>query len=168
MGSVCTICKDPRRDEFDRRVRIEGNIERISKDFSLSYSALYRHVKANHHIRDVTAIPTNAELATSGDILREITEHHREAIRLKDLAETDGDYRTAILGLDKALKCLELIAKIQGQIQAMPQINIQQNLFSSPEWGAVGDLLARHLEQYPELKAKIAGDLLKLSSGERQ
>lgn len=154
MSKSCTICADPRSDEFDRRARLEGNIAKIAQDFALSYDAFYRHIKANHHIREVTAMPTNTELATAGDILKEITEHHKEAVRLKNLAETDGDLKTALLGLDKALKCLELIAKIQGQIQTQQQINIQNNtqvnILQAPEWIALRTILLEVLRRYPD------------------
>lgn len=151
LPKSCTICDDPRRDEFDRRARIESNIEKIAKEFSLSYSAFYRHIKANHHIREVTAIPTTSELATSEDILREITEHHREAMRLKSQAEDNGDIKTALLGLDKALKCLELVAKIQGQIQEQNINIIQQNvLINNPEWIELKTLIVAALKPYPE------------------
>jgi hypothetical protein len=156
MARTCTICEDPRRDEFDRHAILGDPIAKIAQEFALSYDALYRHVKADHHIRDVTTIPTTSELATSGDILREITEHHKEAVRLKDLAEDNGDLKTAMLGLDKALKCLELVAKIQGQIQEQSISIYQQNvLINNPEWIELRTMIISALEPYPEAKEAV-------------
>ena len=156
MVRTCTICNHKKVDEIDRRARIENDIAKIAKDFSLSYNALYRHVKANHHIREVTAIPTASELATSRDILREITDHHKEAVRLKNLAEEEGDLKTALLGLDKALKCLELVAKIQGQIQEQTiNVNTQVNILVSPEWIALRTKIVDALDKYPEAKEEV-------------
>lgn len=166
MTRTCTVCNHKDVDEIDRRARIENDIAKIAREFALSYDSLWRHISANHHIRDVTAIPTSSELATSGDILKEITEHHKEAVRLKLQAEKNGDLKTALLGLDKALKCLELIAKIQGQIRDAPQINLTQvSIYASPEWTAVGDLLSRNLAAYPELRSQIAKELVALERG---
>ena len=151
MPKTCTICEDPRRDEFDRLARIESNIAKIAQEFALSYDAFYRHIKSNHHIREVTTIPTTAELAKSEDILKEITEHHKEAVRLKGLAEKDGDLKTALLGLDKALKCLELIAKIQGQIQTQPPITIINN----PEWVELRTVILTALDPYPQAREAV-------------
>ena len=117
MPKSCTICEDPHRDEFDRLARIEDNIAKIAQDFALSYDAFYRHVKANHNIRDVTAIPTSSELATSEDIYKEIEKWHTEAKDLQKTAKNEGDIKVALLGLDKALRCLELMLKIHGHIQ---------------------------------------------------
>jgi hypothetical protein len=146
MPKTCTICEDPRRDEFDRRARIEDNIAKIAQDFALSYDAFYRHVKANHHIREVTAIPTSAELATSEDIYKEIERWHTEAKDLQRTAKADGDIKTALLGLEKALKCLELMLKIHGQIPEGPQINI----LVLPEWLELRSTIIQSLRPYPE------------------
>lgn len=146
MPKPCTICEDPRRDEFDRRARIEDNIAKIAQDFALSYDALYRHVKANHHIREVTAIPTSAELSTSEDIYKEIEKWHDEAKDLQRTAKANGDIKTALLGLEKALKCLELMAKIHGQISDAPQINV----LVLPEWLVLRGRIVAALRPYPD------------------
>lgn len=146
MPKNCTICEDPRRDEFDRRARIEDNIARIAQDFALSYDAFYRHVKANHHIREVTAIPTSAELATSEDIYKEIEGWHTEAKDLQQTAKANGDIKTALLGLEKALKCLELMLKIHGQISDAPQVNLLVN----PQWITLRSTIIQSLRPYPE------------------
>ena len=151
MAKPCTICEDPRRDEFDRRARIEDNIAKIAQDFALSYDALYRHVKANHHIREVTAIPTSAELATSEDIYKEIEAWHTEAKDLQRTAKAGGDIKTALLGLEKALKCLELMLKIHGQISDAPQITIINN----PEWIELRTVIIQALDPFPDAKQAV-------------
>lgn len=151
MPKTCTICEDPRRDEFDRRARIEDNIAKIAQDFALSYDAFYRHVKGNHHIREVTAIPTTAELATSEDIYNEIEKWHTEAKDLQSTAKRSGDIKTALLGLEKALKCLELMLKIHGQIHDGPQITIINN----PQWIELRTLIISALEPYPQAREAV-------------
>ncbi len=151
MVRACTICEHARCDEIDRRARIEKDIAKIAKEFSLSYPALYRHISANHHIREVTAIPTSAELATSEDIYKEIEKWHEEAKDLQKIAKADGDIKTALLGLDKALRCLELMAKIHGQIPTGPQITIINN----PEWVELRTLIIGALEPYPAAREAV-------------
>lgn len=151
MPKPCSICEDPRRDEFDRRARIEDNIAKIAQDFALSYDAFYRHIKANHHIREVTAIPTSAELATSEDIYKEIERWHDEAKDLQRAAKAGGDIKTALLGLEKALKCLELMLRIHGQISDAPQITIINN----PEWVEIRTLIIGALDPFPDAKQAV-------------
>jgi len=165
MTRTCTICEREDIDEIDRRARIEKDIANIAKEFSLSYPALYRHLAANHHIREVTSIPTSSELATSEDIYKEIEKWHTEARDLQKIAKDDGDIKVALLGLEKALRCLELMLKIHGQIQEQNiNVNLQQvNIYQSPEWSTVGDILVRVLAPYPELKAQIAREFKALA-----
>ncbi|OPX73966.1 MAG: hypothetical protein A4E48_02359 [Methanosaeta sp. PtaU1.Bin060] len=169
MVRACTICGDPQHDEIDRRIIRGDSIAGVSRDFAVSEDALGRHVKANHHIRDVTAIPTSAELATSEDIYKEIEKWHAEAKDLQNMAKSNGDIKTALFGLEKALKCLELLAKIHGQIREQNvNVNLTQvNIYNSPEWQAVGSLLARILAPYPELRAEVARELLALQEAQR-
>jgi hypothetical protein len=156
MPKSCTICEDPRRDEFDRRARIEDNIAKIAQDFALSYDAFYRHIKANHHIREVTSIPTSSELATSEDIYKEIEKWHTEARDLQKIAKDDGDIKIALLGLDKALKCLELMSKIRGLIQEQNINIIQQNvLINNPEWIELRTKIVKALADYPQAREAV-------------
>jgi len=169
MVRACTICTDPQHDEIDRRIVRGDSIATIAREFAVSEDALRRHAKANHHIRAVTAIPTSAELATSEDIYKEIEKWHAEAKDLQKTAKADGDIKTALLGLEKALKCLELLARINGQIREQQvNVNLQQvNIYQSPEWLAVGTVLARILAPYPELRAEVARELLALQEAHR-
>jgi len=156
MTRTCTICDREDIDEIDRRARIEKDIANIAKEFSLSYPALYRHISANHHIRDVTAIPTSSELATSEDIYKEIEKWHTEARDLHKIAKNDGDIKVALLGLDKALRCLELMLKIHGLIQENNINIIQQNiLINNPEWLQLRTVIIKALEPYQEAKAAV-------------
>jgi len=170
MVRACTICGDPQHDEIDRRIIRGDSIATIAREFAVSEDALRRHAKANHHIRAVTAIPTSAELATSEDIYKEIEKWHAEAKDLQKTAKSDGDIKTALLGLEKALKCLELLARINGQIREQAvTVSLQQsiNIYESPEWLAVGSVLAKVLASYPELRATVARELLALQEAHR-
>ncbi len=156
MGRNCTICDDSRIDEIDRQCRIEKNIEKIATNFSISSQALRRHIGKNHHIRDATTIPSTAEISKSEDLLKEICNNYEEAKRLKGLAEAQNDLKTALLAVDKSLKCLELLAKIQGQIHEQ-NINIyQQNiLINNPEWIDIRTKLLNALRPFPDAKAAV-------------
>jgi hypothetical protein len=140
--------------EIDRRARIEKDIAKIAKAFSLSYPALYRHISAGHHIREATSVPTTSELATSEEIYREIVEWHNEAKALQRLAKDKGDLKVALLGLDKALRCLELMSKIHGLIREQNiNLNLQQIVIAqSPEWIALRTRLLNVLDDYPQAR----------------
>lgn len=169
MTRTCTICEDPKHDEIDRRCRLEKDIAKIAKEFSLSYPALYRHISANHHIREATTIPTTAELATSEDIYKEIEKWHTEARDLQKIAKDGGDIKNALLGLDKALKCLELLSKIHGLIKEQNvNVNVSVNILESPEWIRIRSVLMGALQPYPEARQATSAALLRIDNRGRK
>jgi len=105
----------------------------------------------------VTAIPTSAELATSEDIYKEIERWHEEAKDLQKNAKANGDIKTALLGLEKALKCLELMLKIHGQISDGPQITIVNN----PEYIEFRTAILCALDPYPEARQAVVNAIHK-------
>ncbi len=118
-------------------------------------------------------------LSKSEDLKAEIEgergdDTYSEVLKLKDqaisiLAEAQGagDLKTALMGIREARGCLELMFKAEGRIQEQSiNVNLQQvSIYASPEWAAVGDILARALAGYPELKSRVAGELLALARG---
>jgi len=87
---------------------------------------------------------------------------------MREAAKAEGDIELALKAVDRALKCVDLYAKIRGLIQTQPQVNLQQvNIYSSPEWRAVGEVLARILAGHPELKAAVAAELKALTEGQQ-
>src|SRR5918999_3807985 len=64
------------------------------------------------------------------DLAGELVRVKEDVHRLKEKAEEDGDLRTALRGCDKALKALELQAKVEHLIQTAPTVNI----LMEPAW----------------------------------
>jgi hypothetical protein len=64
------------------------------------------------------------ELDDAEHLAAELNKLKQDVHRLKDKAEGEGDLRTALLGCDKALKALELQAKVQQLIQTAPTVNV--------------------------------------------
>jgi hypothetical protein len=70
-------------------------------------------------------------------------------------AEESGDLKTALLGIREARGCLELLAKVEGQLSDRPQINILIN----PEWIQLRTQIINSLEPYPEAKEAVINAL---------
>ncbi len=162
MSRPCHICNHQEKEEINRRLVRGDSIAGISREFVVGEDALRRH-RDNHLPAGLAASPTAQELASADILLNEVRSLEADTRRLRDLAEQQGDLRTALLGVDKALRCLELYAKIQGQIDDRPQIHMAQiSIYASPEWLTVGRALVEELSGYPELKARIAARLMAL------
>jgi alcohol dehydrogenase class IV len=80
-------------------------------------------------------------------------------------AKKSGDLKTALVGIDKALKCLELMAKIQGQIKEQSiNVNVSVNVLQSPEWILVRSVLMDALQPYAEARKAVSGALLRIDN----
>jgi len=108
-----------------------------------------------------------ARLENAVSFLDQLAMLRQKAADILETAEEAGDLKTALMGIKEARACIEVLARIEGKLSDSPQINLQQvNIYSSPEWDAVGLLLARILEPYPDLRAEVATGLQALQEGQ--
>jgi hypothetical protein len=164
MGRQCSICIHKDLGEINRRLACNEPIAGIARDFAVSEDSLTRH-KDKHLPRTLIASPSAAEITEADNLLKQIQDYRREVDELKEAARAEGDIELALKAIDRALKCLDLHARVQGLIQDQKiSVSLQQvNIYSSPEWSKVGDVLARVLAPYPELRAEVARELLALA-----
>jgi len=95
------------------------------------------------------------------DLAGEVIKVKEDVHRLKEKAENEGDLRTALLGCDKALKALELQAKIEQLILTAPTFNIHLNT----EWIELRTAILRALEPHPEAREAFLKALTSVSDG---
>jgi len=109
----------------------------------------------------------SARLENAAGYLDQLILLRQKAADILETAAEAGDLKTCLMGIKEARACIEVLAKIEGQLNDSPQINLQQvNIYGSPEWDAVGLLLARILEPYPDLRAEVAAGLQALQEGQ--
>ncbi len=94
-------------------------------------------------------------------LLSEVERLHRLALVFLARAAKAGDLRTALAGIREARGCLELEARVRGQIDEHPQINV----LLAPEWLATRAEVMRALEPYVEARLAVSAALLALEEG---
>ena len=110
---------------------------------------------------------TAARLESCADYLGQLRLLREKAADILDEAAAAGNLKSAIAGIREARACIETLARIEGQLKDGPQINLQRvNIYTSPEWDAVGLLLARILEDHPGLRTEVAAGLIALQEGQ--
>jgi len=147
----CKICTHPQKEEIDKALLESQNITEIAKRFSVSYDSLLRHKK--NHITPLLANSRKAqEIARADNLLSQVTELKDKAIAILNKAEEAGDNRTALLAIREAKGCLELLAKLLGELNEQATINILIN----PQWLSLRAVILQALEPYPEAKLALA------------
>ena len=76
-------------------------------------------------------------------------------------AEADGDIRTALAGIREARGCLELLAKLLGELRDGAAVNVAV----SPGWVAVRSAILDALAPYPDARLAVAVRLETIADG---
>ena len=132
----------------------------IASRHGVSTGALQRH--SREHLPALLVKAYEAiERDDAEDLSGEVIKVKEDVHRLKEKAEDEGDIRAALLACDKALKALELQAKVEQLIQTSPTFNLHLNT----EWIALRTTIVRALEPYPEARESFLKALTSVSNG---
>jgi hypothetical protein len=156
MPRVCTVCAHPDRGEIEMAIVAGAANRRIAAQFDLSESAIRRHRAV--HLPALLALSTE-ELTTQRESVRAGARLlYSKALTLLTRAEQDPDVRAMAAALREARGCLELLAKLVGELDERPQVNI----LVAPEWLTVRSTLLAALSPYVEARVAVAAALQEL------
>ena len=160
MPRTCTVCTHDEHHAVN--VDLLGRVpdRRLATRYGLSEAAVRRH--SQEHIPQLLLKTYEAiQRDDAEDLAGELAKVKTDVHRLKEKAEEEGDLRTALLGCDKALKALELQAKVEQLIQTAPTVNI----LVAPEWVALRTKLLYALDAYPDARRSVLRALEEGGSG---
>lgn len=170
MGRRSKIDAHPDRKKIVKRLASGEEYSDIIRDYpDLNWDDLdyYAKKKLPELLSKSQDLMSEIEADQANDTLEEVRSLKDKAIKILDVAQKAGDLKTALLGIREARGCLESILKAEGKIKP-PGINVNLNIYESPEWSKVGALLAEVLKPYPDLKAEVAKRLLVLARSEHE
>jgi hypothetical protein len=155
MPRTCTACSHDEAHAINVALVQREPYRRIAAQYSLAETSLRRHAK--DHLPELLVEAKQAvDSAEADDLMAELTEVKADVKRLKDRAEDEGDLRTALQGCDKALKALELHARVKQLVNEAPKVNV---LVNHPEWVEVRTNLLYALDAYPEARESVLRSL---------
>jgi transposase-like protein len=160
---ACTVCTNVKRREIDRAL-VQGapTVREMSRRYGLSETALKRH-RAEHLPSSLARANAVKEVALADDLLGQVRYLQQRSLALLATAERVGDLRSAGAAIGQARGCIELQAKLLGELDDRPQVSVQLGL--SPEWLAVRVALMEALAPFPEARQAVAQRLLALQAG---
>ena len=129
MPRSCTVCTHDARTEIDRALVAGDTFRHIAARFDTSTGALQRH-KADHLPVKLAKAQEAQEVAQADDLLSQVRDLQIRALAILDKAEEAGELRTALSAIREARGNLELLAKLLGELDDRPQVNV----LVSPEW----------------------------------
>ncbi len=158
MPRRCTVCKHPEREAIDQALAASGDPYRtISDRYGVSKTALLRH-HGTHLPEELVKAQEAEEVARADRLLGEIIGLKGRALGILDKAEAAREYRPAVAAIREARGCIELLAKLAGELQETTSVNI----VILPEWHRVRETVLEALFPYPEARAAAAEALTAL------
>jgi hypothetical protein len=95
------------------------------------------------------------EVAQADELLGQIQNLQRRTLAILEAAEETRQHRTALSAIREAHSNLELLAKLLGELDDRPQVNV----LVSPEWLELRAVIVTALEPHPEALRAVVGAL---------
>jgi len=172
MGRKSKIEAHPQSEEIVSRLASGEEYSEIIRDFpglkwdDLDYyekNKLHQIISKSQKLKDLAEQIETADIHRGDTYLQLIIGLQKGALDALELQDAGQDAKSWAMISREARGYLELLGKALDRIRDQPQINLTQvSIYSSPEWLAVGNILARILAPYPELRAEVAKELLAL------
>jgi len=160
MPRTCTVCAHPEREAIDEALVGGSALSELAAIYRVSDDALGRH-KANHLPATLLKAHEAGEIAHADNLLTRLDELTDEAHRIGSKAEREGDYRTALSGVRELVRIVELQAKLIGELDERPVLN----LHLQPEWIELRAVIVGALEPHPEARESVLRALEGASNG---
>jgi hypothetical protein len=157
----CTICHHEEREAIERDILEKVPGREIAKRYeSLSQGAVQRHTD-NHMAETLAKSRDVAEISDAERLQAELEQVKADVHRLKAKAEEEGDIRTALMGCDRALKALDLQARVAQLIQTAPTVNV----LVSPEWVELRTVIVAALEPHTAARESVVRAITEVENG---
>jgi hypothetical protein len=150
MPRRCTVCFHHARDEIDNRLSGGSIISRLASEYSVSQQALLRH-KANHLLPEMREQLATAPHLRDVDVLAEMKGLYARMKNHLHRAEEADNWQAIRAFHSEAVKDLELLAKLLGELDERPVVN----LHVSPERLKLRAVIVGALEPYSEARLAV-------------
>ena len=150
MPRTCTVCAHDARAKIDRALVASEPLRAIADRWSVSKTSLMRH-KAEHVPATLAKAQEAQEVARADDLLADVRALQARTLAILNAAEASEQHRTALSAIREARSNLELLAKLLGELDERPTVN----LVLSPEWLELRAVVVGALEPHPDARGAV-------------
>lgn len=172
-ANACKVCDHPDRASIELGLANKVPIRVLGKRYGLSQDSVWRHGKRHMSPELHSQLMTRGRMTPAELENLRITEsegllHHLVTVRgrlygLMDVAEEQGDYRSAAAIGNQLSKNVETTARLLGDIHT-GTVNVTNNLLVMPEYHGLRTTIMQALRQHPEARASVAAALRAMES----
>jgi hypothetical protein len=147
----CTVCAHPQLELINRALVGGEPYRSVANRYeSLSQAAVQRH-QENHLPATLAKAREAEEVAHADGLLKAVRSLQERTLAILEAAEDSEQHRIALAAIREARSNLELLAKLLGELDERPQVNV----LVSPEWLELRAVIVGALEPHPEARGAI-------------
>jgi translation initiation factor IF-2 len=160
MPRSCTVCAHPERGAIDEALVGGASNRSLASLYDVSEAAMRRH-RTNHLPATLTKAQDAEEVAQADELLRQVRALQSKTLSILLKAEAAGDLRTALSAIREARSNVELLAKLLGELDERPVVNLSV----SPEWLELRAVIVGALGPHPAALRAVVGALEEAGNG---
>ena len=145
----CVTCERPDVDEINTAILNGTPLRNIAEYFSISQTSLFRHKQ--HLPKSMIKAQEAQEISKADNLLEQVKDLRDKALIILAKAEKAGELKTALQGIKEARSCLELLARLQGELQQEGTLNV----ILAPQWVEIRSVILSTLEPFPEARKRL-------------
>ena len=154
MTRTCTVCAHSERHSVDTALLSGATFRNIAAQYGLSLAALFRH--RSDHLPAALVQAAGAEgVRQALDVLAQLKHINAAALTVLRDAKAAGDGDLVLKAVDRVMKQIEVQARLLGDLDDRPQINV----LVSPEWVQLRGQIVAALAPFPEARVAVAAVL---------
>ena len=149
----CKVCLHPRRSEIEQQIADRTLTQsRAAIIVSCHNSTVSRHMRfcVAPHVAELAR--REARELQAIDVIHQLAQSHQTTQRILEKALSEGKERVALKALEVEIKQLELSAKLTGQLNEAPQVNLLMN----PEFMKLKQIIVKQLAPFPEARLALS------------
>jgi hypothetical protein len=151
---VCTVCTHPQRSQIDRELAGGAPHHELVALYRVSKDAVSRH-SATHLPAQVVKAQAAEDVKQALDVLQQLKAINGATLQILQQARAVGDGDLALRAIDRIQRQIELQARLLGELDDRPQLN----LVVSPEWQGLRQAVLVALVPYPEARLSVVDAL---------
>jgi|SRR5215217_3738229 len=151
MPRRCTVCAHDDLEAINGALVSGEPYRSVANRYeSLSQAAVQRH-EENHLPATLTKAKEANEVAHADALLDQVRNLQARTLAILEAAEGSNQHRTALSAIREARSNLELLAKLLGELDERPTVNVAL----SSEWLELRGVVVGALEPYSEARGAV-------------
>ncbi len=160
MPRSCTVCEHPERGALDKALAAGASNRSVASLYDVSEAAVRRH-KGNHLPARVAKAQEEEDVREALDVVKQLKAINAASLNILKEARGQGKPSTALQAVDRIHRQIELQAKLLGELDDRPQVNV----LVSPEWLELRTVIVGALDHHPRARDAVLRAVEGLGNG---